>query len=108
MLTALTGIDRHESIFAALEEAPAKGGIAGFDHRKADISSGVKIIEDPTPTAKRTPRAFFFRPALLLWDLDNPASERHSRYKFPRRTKTCDDLGGWSFFHVEFRRRGFG
>lgn len=73
MLTALTGIDRHESIFAALEEAPArwigfdrgfptKGGIAGFDHRKADISSGVKIIEDPTPTAKRTPRAFFFRP----------------------------------------------
>jgi hypothetical protein len=25
MLTALTGIDRHESIFAALEEAPSKG-----------------------------------------------------------------------------------
>src|SRR5690349_25031085 len=29
-----------------------------------------------------------------------PASERHSRYKFPRRTKTCDDLGGWSFFFM--------
>jgi len=29
MLTALTGIDRHESIFAALEEAPARW--IGFD-----------------------------------------------------------------------------
>jgi len=29
MLTALTGIDRHESIFAALEQAPARW--IGFD-----------------------------------------------------------------------------
>ena len=58
MLAALTGIDRHESCFAVSKEAPAKvdsfdrgfptkGVIAGFDHRKADTSSGVKIIEGP-------------------------------------------------------------
>ena len=43
--------------FRRFEEAPArwivdrgfptKGVIAGFDHRKADTSSGVKIIEGP-------------------------------------------------------------
>jgi hypothetical protein len=37
MLTALTGIDRHESIFAALEEAPAKGiGLTWASQPKGD------------------------------------------------------------------------
>jgi hypothetical protein len=54
MLAALTRIDRHESCFAASEEAPAKvdsfdrgfptkGVIAGFDHHKLTLAENSRL-----------------------------------------------------------------